>query len=134
MFLHLLNETQKQCYCSVAQFVLAADGVVEDREKRLIETARLEMGLTETPARITGIAMLPQVLGVFSTPLSQRILLLEVTAAALADGVLQSKEREILEAIAGAFGLPPDTIGSFAGFATRAAALTDEGWRLVIGA
>lgn len=131
MFLHLLNQAQKQCFCNVVRFIVAADGVIDEKEKRLLAMAQRELGLDELPPRVTSLALLATQLNVFDSPISRNVLLLESVGAALADGEIPVSEREVLEGICDCLAIPRERIADFEGFAKRFHTLLAEGEQLV---
>ena len=131
MFLHLLNQAQKQCFCNVVRFIVTADGVVDEKEKRLLAMAQRELALDELPPRITSLALLATQLNVFDSPLARNILLIESVAAAMADGDIPKSEMEVLEGICDCLKMPREKISECTGFAKKFHDLIQEGEKLV---
>ena len=131
MFLHLLNQAQKQCFCNVVRFIVTADGVVDEKEKRLLAMAQRELDLDELPPRITSLALLATQLNVFDSPISRNVLLIESVAAAMADGAIPQSEMEVLEGICDCLKLPRERIEEYSGFAQKFHQLIQEGENLV---
>lgn len=113
MFLHLLNKTQRQCFCNVVRFVIMADGVVDSTEHRILEMAKREMELDELPAPVTSLALLATQLNVFDSPMSRNILIMESVAAAMADGEIPESEMNILTQLCECLQIPTEKIVDF---------------------
>ncbi|MCK5058918.1 MAG: hypothetical protein KAT34_19890 [Candidatus Aminicenantes bacterium] len=98
MFLNNLTEEQKKAFLSIAMKIIGADGILETRERKMIETMRYEMGLyneTDLPkGDIEDIAK------AFDTRKSRVIVMLEGIALAYADEDLGEEEQKILRALA----------------------------------
>ena len=133
MFLHLLNEAQKQVFCNVVQFIVTADGVVDDREKRILAAAQRELDLDELPQKVTSLALLANQLNVFDTEMSRRILILEAVAVAQADGEIPESEMNILNGLCECLQISQEDLDKFCDYAKRFRDLTIEGEKLVFG-
>jgi len=131
MFLSLLSAEQKRAFAKVARWIIDADGVVDDNESWLLHLVQKEMGGTEWPARPRSEKEFYEALDCFDNPISKRILLLEATTMAVADGEIDASEMDVLVDIARHYNLPPGKIDSFRRYAEKAVDLVDEGERLI---
>ena len=113
MFLHLLNKTQRQCFCNVLRFVIMADGVINESEHRILQLAQREMDLDELPAPVTSLALLATQLNAFDSPMSRNILMLEAVGAAMADGEVPQSEMDILSQLCDCLQIPAERINEF---------------------
>lgn len=106
MFLNSLTQEQKKAFLSIAMKIIGADGILETRERQMIETMRYEMGLyneTDLPkGEIEDIAK------IFDTRKSRVIVMLEGIALAYADEDLGGEEHKILRSLALIFEFSED--------------------------
>jgi uncharacterized tellurite resistance protein B-like protein len=98
MFLNSLTQEQKKAFLAIAMKIIGADGILEPRERSMIEAMRYEMGLwdeTDLPkGEIEDIAK------PFDTRKSRVISMLEGIGLAYADEDLGEEEQKILRALA----------------------------------
>jgi len=98
MFLNSLTLEQKKAFLSIAMKIIGADGILETRERQMIETMRYEMGLyneTDLPK-----GEIEDVAKTFDTRKSRTIVMLESISLAYADENLGGEEQKILRALA----------------------------------
>lgn len=85
MFLYLFTVEQQIAFARLAMFMVHADGVVDERERILMDELQQEMGLIELPP-VPSIELVAQDLGIFDDRRSRRIFLLEMASIVTADG------------------------------------------------
>lgn len=98
MFLNSLTTEQKKAFLSMAMKIIGADGVLDPRERKMIESMRYEMGLwaeTDLPK-----GYIEDIARVFDTRKSRVILMLEAIALAYSDEEMAGEERKILRELA----------------------------------
>ena len=104
MFLNSLNPTEKDNFMKLAVAVIKADGVVEESEKQILSAYANEMLIPicnldeqcDVDSIIKEFAMT-------STPLTKRIIFLELLALAFADGNYATEEKTLVQQLADAF-------------------------------
>ena len=98
MFLSSLTNEQKKAFLAIAMKIIGADGILESRERQMIEAMRYEMGLfTETDLPKGDIE---DIVKPFDTRKSRVISMLECIALGYADEDLGGEEKKILRALA----------------------------------
>jgi tellurite resistance protein len=103
MFLNMLTEAQKKAFLAIAMKIIGADGLLDPRERQMIEGMRYEMGLwNETDLPKGSIEELAKP---FDTRQSRVTLMLEGIALAYVDEEYTSEEEKILRALALVFEL-----------------------------
>ncbi len=98
MFLNSLTLEQKKAFLALALKLIGADGVLDPRERTMIEGMRYEMGLyseTDLPKGYVEDLAKP-----FDTRQSRVIVMLESIAVALADEEMAGEEEKILRELA----------------------------------
>ncbi|MCP4146754.1 MAG: hypothetical protein GY757_03295 [bacterium] len=98
MFLNSLTLEQKKAFLALALKLIGADGVLDPRERTMIEGMRYEMGLyseTDLPKGYVEDLVKP-----FDTRQSRVIVMLESIAVALADEEMAGEEEKILRELA----------------------------------
>lgn len=98
MFLNMLTEAQKKAFLAIAMKIIGADGLLDPRERQMIEGMRYEMGLWDTTDLPKG--SIEELAEPFDTHQSQVILMLESIALAYADEEFTGEEEKILRALA----------------------------------
>lgn len=98
MFLNSLTAEQKKSFLALAMKIIGADGVLDPRERKVIESMRYEMGLwTETDLPK---GYIEEIAEVFDTRKSRVIIMLEAIALAYADEEMAGEEEKILRELA----------------------------------
>ena len=98
MFLNSLNREQQKAFLAIAMKIIGADGILEPRERKMIEAMRYEMGLwndTDLPK-----GEIEEIVKPFDTRKSKVISMLECIGLAYADEDLGQEEQKILRALA----------------------------------
>ncbi len=98
MFLNSLTEGQKKSFLAIARKIIGADGIMDTRERQMIEAMRYEMGLwdeTDLPEGYIEDLAKP-----FDTRQSRVILMLESIALTYADEEFSGEEKKILRELA----------------------------------
>lgn len=98
MFLNELTSEQKKAFLAIAMKIIGADGLLDPRERRMIETMRYETGLwNETDLPKGTIEELAQP---FDTRKARTVVMLESIALVYADEEYAEEEAKILRALA----------------------------------
>ena len=98
MFLNSLTDEQKKSFLAIARKIIGADGILDTRERQMIEAMRYEMGLwdeTDLPKGYIEDLAKP-----FDTRQSRVILILESIALTYADDEFSGEEKKILRELA----------------------------------
>jgi tellurite resistance protein len=98
MFLNMLTEAQKKACLAIAMKIIGADGLLDPRERQMVEGMRYEMGMwgeTDLPK-----GSIEELAESFDTRQSRVILMLESIALAYADDEFAGEEEKILRALA----------------------------------
>ena len=106
MFLNSLTEEQKKSFLAIAKKIIGADGILDTRERQMIETMRYEMGLWDETDLPTGY--IEDLAKPFDTRQSRVILMLESIALTYADEESSSEEKKILRELALLFEFPEE--------------------------
>lgn len=102
MFLNSLTDEQKKAFLAIAMKIIGADGVLDPRERQMVESMRYEMGLWDETDLPKG--HIEDMAKPFDTRQSRVILMLESIALAYVDEEFASKEQKILRELALLFG------------------------------
>ena len=98
MFLNSLTDEQKKSFLAIAKKIIGANGILDTRERQMIEAMRYEMGLwdeTDLPKGYIEDLAKP-----FDTRQSRVILMLESIALTYADEEFSGEEKKILRELA----------------------------------
>jgi hypothetical protein len=124
MFLNELTLEQKKACLAIAIKIIGADGVLDPRERRMIEAMRYESGLwNETDLPKGTIDELAQP---FDTHRSRVILMLESVALVYADEEYADEEAKILRALALIFEFSEDEANAMDDWVRRYKSLIKE--------
>ncbi len=129
MFLNLLTERQKQSFLALATKVVMADGEVVPKENVTLNVRVAEMGgsIKAPPDEIYGAPNF----GVFDTPQSRTIIILELLVIAYSDDEYHENERPIISQLIEHFGITADQLASYEDWAKRQSPLSVEGWTFI---
>jgi tellurite resistance protein len=103
MFLRKLLETEKQAFLCLANLVMKADGVVDEREMEIINSLREEMNTPNLLSNLTE-AESYKVLASSKMPV-KRAVYMELLAIAKADGVFDPSEEKYIKNVLTQLGL-----------------------------
>ena len=106
MFLNRLDDNEKQAFLTLAHHIAQSDAEFSSEERAVIAQYSLEIGRPDVDYDKRTFD-LDDVLGEFRDE-HRNIVLLELAALAQADGIVSSKEGEILNTIVEFFGTNPD--------------------------
>ena len=124
MFLNRLTIEQKKAFLAIAMKIVGADRRLDPKERRTIESMRVEMGLlTEIDIPMGSIEELAKP---FDTRQSQVILMLEGIALALVDEEFHGEEQKILRALALIFGFSEKEATAMENWVVRSKELQKE--------
>ncbi len=98
MFLNMLTEAQKKAFLAIAMKIIGADGLLDPRERQMIEGMRYEMGMWDETDLPKG--SIEELAKPFDTRQSQVTLMLEGIALAYVDEEFTGEEEKILRALA----------------------------------
>lgn len=98
MFLNRLTEEQKKAFLAIAMKLIGADGVLDPRERRMIEGMRYEMGMYSDTDLPTGYV--EDLAKAFDTRESQVAMMLESIALVYADEEYANEEEKIMRELA----------------------------------
>lgn len=110
MFLHLLNNEQKELFLDLAIKAAEANGVVELEEKNLLKAFSIEM---QIPSRYKTEKTTDEILAQLSKISNERekkILSFELIGILLADGTYDDKEKVFITQISEQSNIPIDEI------------------------
>jgi uncharacterized tellurite resistance protein B-like protein len=96
MFVSYLNEEQQSILLALAQSIIQADGVTDEREEELFETIRAQCQAAITPINIS----MSELHTHFTSHPTKVALLLELIAIAYADEEYHLKEQDLIQEIA----------------------------------
>ena len=124
MFLNHLNPEQKKAFLAIAMKIIGADGILEPRERQMVEAMRYEMGLytdTDLPK-----GELEDIMKVFDTRKSRIVTMIEAIGLCLADENLGNEERKLIRALALMFEISEDEATKMENWVMRYRALVQE--------
>jgi len=98
MFLNSLTEEQKKSFLAIAKKIIGANGILDSRERQMIEVMRYEMGLWDEIDLPKGY--IDDLAKPFDTRQSRVILMLESIALTYADEEFSGEEKKILRELA----------------------------------
>ena len=98
MFLNSLTEEQKKSFLAIAKKIIGANGILDSRERQMIEAMRYEMGLWDEIDLPKGY--IDDLAKPFDTRQSRVILMLESIALTYADEEFSGEEKKILRELA----------------------------------
>ena len=98
MFLNSLTDEQKKSFLAIARKIIGADGILDTRERQMIEAMRYEMGLWDETDMPKGY--IEDLAKPFDTRQSRVILMLESIALTYADDEFSGEEKKILRELA----------------------------------
>ncbi len=98
MFLNSLTDEQKKSFLAIAKKIIGANGILDTRERQMIEAMRYEMGLWDETDMPKGY--IEDLAKPFDTRQSRVILLLESIALTYADEEFSGEEKKILRELA----------------------------------
>jgi len=98
MFLNMLTEAQKKAFLAIGMKIIGADGLLDPRERQMIEGMRYEMGMWDETDLPKG--SIEELAEPFDTRQSRVILMLESIALAYVDEEFAGEEEKILRALA----------------------------------
>jgi tellurite resistance protein len=131
MFLHALTTADQELFCQAALSLMQVDGVVREREQDLCDALMRETSLDSFPKDVSAVHELAPELRRLAGSRAGRIVLLELSGVALADGELDASELDWLREAASALGSSEDDLRRFCDFAASASELAAEARMLV---
>jgi len=132
MFLHVLNEDQKRLFVLASRRLCRLDEVAASGELRYLEASMREMGAVDVPDESEPDDPVALDAAVFNTPLSKRVLLLELCGLAASDGIVSNDETAFLARIADSLSVDRSQVTRMVDFSLRRRNLVEEGRALVL--
>jgi len=126
MFLNNLTPEQKKAFLAIAMRIIGADGLLDPRERQMIEMMRYEMGMfteTDLPGKYVALEELATP---FDTHKSKVIVMLESIALAYADEEFAGEEEKILREMALIFGFSEEEANAMENWVERYRGLIKE--------
>ncbi|MDM8540699.1 hypothetical protein QUF90_06390 [Desulfococcaceae bacterium HSG9] len=130
MFLNQLNLEQRKTFIELAHYTANVDGVFADEEKYLIEIYKNEAGISYYDPKGNNIS---QIVPVFDTKSSQRIILLEITALIYSDDKVTVEESKLLKELQMSFKFSEDELKRAKDWVEKYANLQNEGFNFIDG-
>ena len=131
MFLGKLPEAEKQAFLCLANKVMKADGIIEEREMEVINTLRGEMNAPNLVSNLTEEESY-KVFSVSKTPVKKAVYL-ELLGIAIADGGIVTKENEVLAEFASRLRLSDKFTGNALKWIDHYFSVLQKGISLVSG-
>jgi tellurite resistance protein len=103
MFLQVLKNQEKEAFLELAHLVANANGVVDEREKKVIEQYDIEMGLNVKVEELQELT-LDQIVEAFTNEESKKVAFLEAIALAFADQIYHEEQKKMINELREAFG------------------------------
>jgi tellurite resistance protein len=124
MFLNRLTDEQKKSFLAIARKIIGADGILDTRERQMIEGMRYEMGLWNEIDLPQGY--IEDLAKSFDTRQSRVILMLESIALTYADEEFSGEEKKILRELALLFEFSEEEATAMENWVLRYKALVKE--------
>lgn len=130
MFLSRLSEVEKKAFLELAHHIARCGGSFGNMEQEIIGRYCAEMQIDDIEYR-DGEFNLDDTIAKVLSPLSQRIVLLELMALVYADGVFDKEEEKIITRMLEVFGLGQNVSAVYAQWTKAIMALTVQGEALL---
>jgi uncharacterized tellurite resistance protein B-like protein len=131
MFLHLLTEEQQRLFCRAALEVIRSDETLHDLEAEMQEAILREVRLERFPEDPLSVDDLLRSLAAFDSPVSKRVLMLELAGVATVDREIHANEETLLRRFCETLGISLDELEEFFDFTYRAHDLHDRAQGLI---
>ncbi len=100
MYLSLLNEEEKKLFCGLAYNIVMADGIFQDKERKLLESYEMELGFPVELDKIDeDFDIILDKLDEEATQRSKKIIVFECIGLAVIDSEYAQQEREMIHKI-----------------------------------
>jgi len=129
MFIGSLKKEQQEYFLSAAQYLMAADGKIDERETSILETLTAHCDPDVTPLEDIS-AVSPNAL--FSDRRSQVACLLELVGVALADESYDESEKAIIHDLTSTFGLSQALLEDIENWVSRQMSLMREAQQMMM--
>ena len=129
MFLHELNDEQKQAFICLAHNVVVSDGDLTPDEQTMIDRLKQEIGLD--PSFEPHYIPLDGINGVFDTRKSRIAILINLIRLGYADGAFEVEEQLLVKQICKLFDIPDDEFTRIENWVLRLVALEREACALL---
>jgi tellurite resistance protein len=97
MFLGKLSETEKQAFLCLANYVMKADGIIEEREMEVVNVLRGEMNTPNLLSNLTEAESFKILAS--SKKRVKKAIYIELLSIAMADGLVDANEEEHMKNI-----------------------------------
>ncbi len=131
MFLTKLNEQEKEAFLMLAHHVAHSDDEFNDREQQIILSYKLEMSIIGSKQYSHNDFNLQEILTVFKSEESKRIVLLELLALVYCDDVFHDEEKRIMSVVKEVFNCPDSYYNICSNWAKSIVALNQQGFELI---
>lgn len=129
MFLHELDEPQRDAFLTLAARLMSADALLHDDELRVMTLMRAELALPATWRPRPEAT--DELLGCFVTPRTRAIAMLNLLRILHADRTADPDEMDFIRTAARRFRFNAERVRALARWLTRHQALLSEGDRLL---
>jgi hypothetical protein len=103
MFLNYLNHSEKKAFLELAHLIAISNGVIDEKEKELIQSYCLEMGLNHQEIKIEQLKF-EEAVNVFEDLSSKKIAFAEAVALALTHEINDIEPPEVIRDMKEHFG------------------------------
>jgi len=129
MFIGSLNHDQQAYFLAVAKKLIAADGIIDEREAQAFDVLVAQCAPGVEPAEdVTAVS----VEALFDDRASRVACLLELVGIALADDAYDASERAIIQELAGTFDLSHALIEDMENWVSRQMTLVHEAQQMML--
>ena len=126
MFLNMLSQEEKEAFLKLAYLVAKSDEEVSNQEEELINIYCTEMNIENKDIDLETLS-LEEILDDFKSPISQKIVLIEILALIYSDEILHQNEQEIIDRIAEKFNISSTLLLIYQEWAKAMLALSKQG-------
>ncbi|WP_404469059.1 hypothetical protein [Sutcliffiella horikoshii] len=121
MLLHELNKEEKIAFLELAHLVAMSNGIIDEKEKIMLDTYKKEMGLGDS-YELKDL-QLEEIVQCFIHNRSKRIAFLESISVAFADGVYQEEQKNLIAELRQAFDISLEDYENFKAWIIKVNAL-----------
>lgn len=130
MFLEKLHKDEQIPFLKLARLIANANGFIDDNEQRMLDSYILEMGLKEADKDFEN-STLEDIVSVFKSAKSKRIVFLEAIAIAFADGIYHDEQKTLIEVLKESLGVSEEDYQDFKSWIIKINALHSQAVELI---
>lgn len=130
MFLQELNKDEQKSFLELAYLVARSNGVVDETEKKMLDTYKQEMEITIDLENIQ-VRDLEEILPVFKEQKIKRIVFLEAIAIAFADGIYHEEQKQLISRLKDGFEISQEEYEEFKGWIIKINSLYTQAVELI---